>query len=71
MASILYASIVCLRLQFTELLTVSIITEIARNYQKDVMSVLSPFISASQGLLLKVFIHPETARGNRLVEDHF
>lgn len=50
--------------------TVSIITNKARNLQNDVIPVLAPFISASNGLHLKGFIHPETARGNSSVDVH-
>lgn len=48
-ASILDALINRLRLKLPALRTVCIITDIARNFQNDVIPVLAPFLSASHG----------------------
>lgn len=46
-----------------------IVTYNARNYQNDLLSVVAPFITASHGVNLTAFIHPETVRGKVIVDE--
>lgn len=71
LCSILDAILARLRIELPYVKNFGLLSDNARCYQNDLVTVSAPFIGKHHTLTIKSFIHSETQRGKSLVDAHF